>query len=91
MTRGKAAVRRCTWRDCTQPAAARVGFELPNLLAGSERDYCQAHTDKVCTAAGTWVQRWLGPLRADKPTLPGLPDAAAAGRLSWRRSKGVVP
>lgn len=91
MTRGKVAVRRCSWRDCTQPAAARVRFELPNLLAGSERDYCQAHTDKVCAAPGVWVQRWLGPRRAAQPTPPGLPDAAAAGRSSRRRSKEVMP
>ena len=90
MTKGKATVRRCSWRDCTQPAAARVRFELPNLLAGSERDYCQAHTDKVCAAADVWVRRWLGPHRATQPALPGLPDTRPAGGSSRRRSKGVM-
>jgi len=84
-------VRRCTWRDCTQTAAARVRFELPNLLAGSERDYCQAHTAQVCAGPGTWVQRWLGPRRAAQPVLPGLPGAAPAGRSSERGRKGVGP
>ena len=91
MTRGKAPVRRCTWRDCALPAAARVRFELPNLLAGSERDYCQAHTAQVCAAPGVWVRRWLGRRRATQPALPGLPDAAPAGRSGGRGSKGVMP
>jgi hypothetical protein len=64
-----------------QPAAARVRFELPNLLAGSERDYCQPHAELVCQANGTRVLRRTGPRQQ---TLPGLDGAgfgaAAAGR-----------
>jgi len=52
-------VRRCTWRDCVAPAAATVAFELPNLLAGSRRDYCAAHTTQACIARGCCATRWM--------------------------------
>jgi hypothetical protein len=68
-----------------------VAFELPNLLAGSRRDYCPAHTTKVCLARGTVVVARFGP---HQPALPGLPDAPAGrrtGRASRTRRKGVVP
>jgi len=79
VTARTAPVRRCTWRDCTQPAAATVRFELPNpnLLAGSRRDYRAAHTMKVCMARGTVLVARFGP---SQPTLPGLRDAASTGR-----------
>jgi hypothetical protein len=75
----KAPVRRCSWHPCSKPAVARVRFELPSLLAGSERDYCQPHTELVCAAKGTRVARRFGPRQL---TLPGLPDAnsTATGR-----------
>lgn len=79
-------MRQCTWRDCTRPAAARVRFELPNLLAGSERDYCQPHTEQVCAAKGTRVVCRLGPRQPTQPALPGL-DGPPAGE---RVGKGVV-
>jgi hypothetical protein len=85
------AARPCSWHDCPHPAAATVVFELPNLLAGSRRDYCPAHTTKVCLARGTVVVARFGP---PQPALPGLPDASAGrrtGRASRTRRKGVVP
>jgi len=74
----KAPVRRCTWRNCSKPASARVRFELPNLLAGTERDYCTAHTREVCRAPGTRVARQLGPRRpaAAQLGLPGIDGGA---------------
>ena len=39
MTRQKAPARRCSWHHCSAPAVATVAFQLPNLLAGSRRDY----------------------------------------------------
>ena len=91
MSARKAPVRRCSWHHCAKPAAARVRFELPNLLAGSERDYCQPHTELVCQANGTRVLRRTDPRQQ---TLPGLGDAgfgaAAAGR-SQTHGKEVRP
>jgi hypothetical protein len=83
--------RRCSWHHCPHPAAATVAFELPNLLAGSRRDYCAAHTTQVCMARGTVVVARFGP---HQPVLPGLPDAPPGhrtGRGSRTRRKGVVP
>jgi hypothetical protein len=91
VTAGPRAARPCSWHDCPHPAAATVAFELPNLLAGSRRDYCPAHTAKVCLARGTVVVARFGPHR---PALPGLPNAPAGrriGRASRTRRKGVVP
>jgi hypothetical protein len=88
MTAGRAPVRRCTWRDCAQPATATVAFELPNLLAGSRRDYCATHTTRVCMARGTVLVARFGPRQ---PALPGLRDIALAGRPTrqgTRRRKG---
>jgi hypothetical protein len=77
----------CTWHDCPHPAAATVAFELPNLLAGSRRDYCAAHTMKVCLARGTVVVAGFGP---HQPALPDAPAGRRAGRASRTRRKGVV-
>ena len=91
MTARKRPARRCTWRDCSEAAVATVAFELPNLLAGSRRDYCPAHTTKVCLARGTVVVARFGSHQA---ALPGLLDAPAGrrtGRASRTRRKGVVP
>jgi hypothetical protein len=88
VTAGRAPVRRCTWRDCAQPATATVAFELPNLLAGSRRDYCATHTTRVCMARGTVLVARFGPRQ---PALPGLRDIALAGRPTrqgTRRRKG---
>jgi len=91
VTRRKAPARRCTWRDCAQPAAATVRFELPNLLAGGRRDYCAAHTTQVCMARGTVVVARFGP---QQPVLPGLRDATLGrrtGQAPRTRRKGVMP
>jgi hypothetical protein len=88
VTGRKAPGRRCTWRDCAQPAAATVAFELPNLLAGGRRDYCAAHTTQVCMARGTVLVARFGPHQLV------LPDAASSGTATRRahtRRKGVVP
>jgi hypothetical protein len=79
---------RCTWHDCLEPAAATVAFELPNLLAGSRRDYCMAHTMRVCMARGTVVVARFGP---HQPALPGLRDAPPGRRAGRIRRKGVMP
>jgi hypothetical protein len=91
VTARKAPARRCTWHDCLHPAAATVAFELPNLLAGSRRDYCASHTTQVCIARGTVLVARFGP---HQPALPGLGDVASASRPTRRGTrsrKGVVP
>jgi hypothetical protein len=71
VSKRKAPVRRCSWHHCSKPAVATIRFVLPNLLAGSERDYCQPHTELVAQAKGARVVRRFGPRQ---PTLPGLSD-----------------
>jgi hypothetical protein len=80
--------RRCTWRDCLEPAAATVAFELRNLLAGSRRDYCAAHATQVCMARGTVLVPRFGPLQ---PVLPGLPDVGGRPTRRDKGRKGVMP
>jgi hypothetical protein len=83
-----ARMRPCSWHDCPLPAAATVAFELPNLLAGSRRDYCAAHTMKVCMARGAVLVARFGP---HQPVLPGLRDAPSGRRAGRPHRKGVVP
>ena len=91
MTRQKAPVRRCSWHHCSAPAAATVAFQLPNLLAGSRRDYCQEHTRQVGLAKGTVVVARFG---RHQPAVSGSADAQGgrrAGRIVLTHRKGVVP
>jgi hypothetical protein len=83
MTRMKAPARRCSWHHCSAPAAATVAFQLPNLLAGSHRDYCREHTRQVCLAKGTLVAARLGPGRPTRPT----PGAGTRAGLTTRTDK----
>ena len=90
MTGRQRPARPCTWHDCPAPAVATVAFALPNLLAGSRRDYCAAHTSQVCMARGTVLVARFGPRQ---PVLPGVDGIAAAGRPTprgRRRRKGVI-
>jgi hypothetical protein len=93
MTRKKTPGRRCSWRHCDQPAAATVAFRLPNLLAGSRRDYCPEHTRQVCLAKGTVVAARFGARR--RAIRSGRGDATDPPQLAERtfpaRRKGVVP
>lgn len=88
MTNGKRPARRCSWHDCTQPAAATVSFALPNLLAGSRRDYCTAHTTQVRMARGTAVVTRFG---RRQPARTGQPDTPPDHRDRPTLRKGVVP
>ena len=90
MTARQRPARPCSWHDCPAPAVATVAFALPNLLAGSRRDYCADHTTQVCLARGTVLVARFG---AQQPVLPGLGGSAAAGRPTLRgrrRRKGVI-
>ncbi len=88
MTARKRPAQRCTWQDCSEPAAATIAFELPNLLAGSRRDYCATHATQVCMARGTVVVARFGPWQS---ALPGLSDVASGRRSGRSRRKGVTP
>ena len=91
MTGQKAPARRCSWHHCSAPAAATVAFQLPNLLAGNRRDYCQEHTRQVRLAKGTVVVARFG---RHQPAVPGSADAQGrrrAGRIVLTRRKGVMP
>jgi hypothetical protein len=85
VTARKRPARRCSWHDCNQPAAATIAFRLPNLLAGSRRDYCAAHTTQVRMAKGTAVVARFGP---HQPTLPGLADASPGRRRGHPPGRG---
>jgi hypothetical protein len=91
VTTRKRPARPCTWHDCPLPAAGTVAFELPNLLAGSRRDYCAVHTMKVCMARGTVLVDRFGPQRAALPGLGDVPVAGRPTRQGTRSRKGVVP
>jgi hypothetical protein len=91
MTRQKAPARRCSWRHCSAPAAATVAFRLPNLLAGSRRDYCAEHTRQVRLARGTVVVARFG---RRPPSLASSADATEGRRIDRivpSGRKGVVP
>jgi hypothetical protein len=84
-------MRACTWRNCSEAAVATVRFELPNLLAGSRRDYCREHTRQVRQAKGTVVVARFG---RHQPAVSASADAQGgrrAGRIVLTRRKGVVP
>jgi hypothetical protein len=69
--------------------AGDVAFELPNLLAGSRRDYSTAHTMQVSMARGAVVVARFGPT---SPPCPACPDAGGRPmRRAPRAGKGVVP
>ena len=78
-------MRACTWRNCSEPAVATVRFELPNLLAGSRRDYCATHTFQVCLAKGTVVAARLG---RGRPTRPARGADTRAGQTPPAHRKG---
>ena len=87
MTARQPPPRPCSWHDCPLPAVATVAFALPNLLAGSRRDYCAEHTTEVCLARGTVLVARFGaqrpPDRAGVAAQPlgGRPrEGGAAGR-----------
>ena len=91
MSGQKAPVRRCSWHHCSAPAAATVAFQLPNLLAGSRRDYCQEHIRQIRLAKGTVVVARFG---RHQPVVSGSADAQGgrrAGRIVLTPRKGVVP
>jgi len=83
MTGQKAPTRRCSWHHCSAPATATVAFQLPNLLAGSRRDYCREHTRQVRSAKGTVVVARFGQRQ------PSLASSADANR--GRRTDQMVP
>jgi hypothetical protein len=91
MTGRKAPARRCSWHHSSAPAAATVAFQLPNLLAGSRRDYCREHTRQVRSAKGTVVVARFG---RRQPSLASSADAKG-GRWTDRMvptgPRGVVP
>jgi len=91
-SRPKTLRRRCTWRHCSHPATATVAFTLPNLLAGSRRDYCHEHTRQVRLTKGTTVVARFGRRPPSQPALAAAAPSATATRQTshpWR--KGVMP
>jgi hypothetical protein len=91
MTGQKSSARRCSWHHCSQPAAATVAFQLPNLLAGSRRDYCREHTRQVRLAKGTVV---VARFSRRQPSPASSADTNGGRRTRHvlpTRRKGVVP
>jgi hypothetical protein len=90
MTGHKAPARRCSWHHCAQPAAATVAFQLPNLLAGSRRDYCREHTRQVRQAKGAMVVARYGRRQPSLTSSADAPEGRRAGRILATGEKGVV-
>jgi hypothetical protein len=91
MTSQKASARRCSWHHCAQPAAATVAFQLPNLLAGSRRDYCREHTSQVRMAKGTVVVARFYRRQSSPVSSADAKGGRRADRVVPTRRKGVVP
>jgi hypothetical protein len=91
MSRKNTPTRRCSWHHCAQPAAATVAFQLPNLLAGSHRDYCREHTRQVRLAKGTVVVARVGRPQPSQASSADANGGCRADRAVPTRGKGVVP
>jgi hypothetical protein len=91
MTGQKAPVRRCSWHHCAQPAAATVAFRLPNLLAGSRRDYCREHTRQVRLAKGTVVVARFGRRQLSLASSADAEGGRRTGRIVPTGRRGVMP
>jgi hypothetical protein len=91
MTGRTAAARRCSWHHCSQPAAATVAFQLPNLLAGSHRDYCREHTRQVRLAKGTVVVARFGRRQPSQASSADANSGRRADQVLPTRGKEVVP
>jgi hypothetical protein len=91
MTGQKAPARRCSWHHCSAPAAAIVAFQLPNLLAGSRRDYCAEHTRQVRLAKGTVVVARFGRRRPPSASSADVKGGRRSGRIVPTGRRGVVP
>jgi hypothetical protein len=91
MTGQKAPARRCSWHHCSAPAAATVAFRLPNLLAGSRRDYCQEHTRQVRLAKGTVVVARFGRRQLSLASSADAEGRRRTGRIVPTGRRGVVP
>ena len=91
MTRQKAPARRCSWHHCSAPATATLAFQLPNLLAGSRRDYCQQHTRQVRLAKGTVMVARFGRRQPSPASSADANGARRADQVLPTRGKGVVP
>ena len=90
MTRQKASARRCSWHHCSQPAAATVAFELPNLLARNRRDYCREHTRQVRLAKGTVVIARFGRQQSFLVSSADAKGERRTDRIAPTRGKGVM-
>jgi hypothetical protein len=91
VTARRRPARLCTWHDCPLAAVATVAFELPNLLAGSRRDYCAEHTAQVCLARGTVLVARFGPRQPGRPGRNGSASAGGPTPRGRRRRKEVIP
>jgi hypothetical protein len=91
MTGQKAPARRCSWHHCSAPAAATVAFQLPNLLAGSRRDYCREHTRQVRLAKGTVVVARFGQRRLSLASSADAKGGRGTDRMVPTGPRGVVP
>jgi hypothetical protein len=73
-----AALGGCAWRRCPHQATAVVAFQVPHLLAGTRRGYCDVHAVQVADQPGA-VLTGAGGVPV-QPELPGLDAPAEAAR-----------
>ena len=88
MTAYRRPARRCTWRECAQPAAT-VAFELPNLPAAAAATPAPPHTSQVSMARGAVVVARFGPTSPPYPACPYV--GGRPTRRGTRSRKEVVP
>jgi hypothetical protein len=72
----------CAWRRCSHQATAVVAFQVPHLLAGTRRGYCDHHAAQVASQPGA-VLTGAGAVPVQQ-ALPGLDAPAEPGWLLAR-------
>jgi hypothetical protein len=77
----------CSWRRCRHAATVVVSFQVPHLLAGTSRGYCEFHAAQAADQPGAVLTGAVGrvPVQQVLPDIDGVAqDAGAAGREGCR-------
>ena len=77
----------CAWRRCQHQATVVVSFQVPHLLAGTSRGYCEHHAGQTAGQPGAVLTGTVGRVPV-QPALPGLEPTSAAGWQPQPRGGG---